>query len=159
MELGILHQPMLQLLLAVCLLLVLVYRKQPVLRFLVVFHLACTLLEALGVNYLSGLSSGAEALLWQYQAMALSHVIKLLLLLVAISFSFALLCHSSLLMLAGYGLIMLVQLVGLSLPIMAQDYRQLIQQSCETLSGSLQFGLLLVLLYPCITSLRQRFYA
>lgn len=152
MAFGVLNQLPLQLLFILSLFLLFLYRKQPVLRFLVAFHLLSTIAEYIWLySY-----ANANVPEWHYQQLLLSNTIKILLLLASISLSFKLLCHSTLLILGNYGLVIVLQLVGLYLPAIEGLHEPVFQQVYVVLSQMLQIIVMLIFLFPVAHKWKQQ---
>jgi len=156
LDLSLFTQLPIQALSILSLLLFAAYRRQPVMNFLVGFHLLTSLLEAVWLDYLSATSTGTTVILWQYQALALSNIVKIMLLLVSISMSFSMLCHSTLLLLSGYGMLMALQFAGLSQLLLDSELEALIRNIYQVISQLVQIFLVLVLSYPSMKMLRER---
>lgn len=157
-SLALTGQPF-QLLLAVSLVLLWVYQDSPELKFLVLFHLLSSAAEML---WLMTSASGPFLFggeVWQFQLLLLSNLIKVLLLLVAVSFRFSLLCLSLGQVLVAYGLLMLLQLPGLLQFEAAVDQQSLFQDGYQIASQIVRIGLLIALSYPSIGILKKRLRA
>lgn len=146
MAFGVLEHLPLQLLFILSLFLLFLYQKEPVLRFLIVFHLLSMLVEFFWLQCVTNPTVPQ----WHYQQLLLSNTIKVLIMLVCISLRFKLLCHTTLLVLMNYGLVIVLQLVGLYFPVEGGLQDPVFEQVYVVLSQMLQIIVMLVLLYPAI---------